>query len=68
VTDEQGQSRTARLETPEGYTLTALTSLAIADKVLGGNAPSGFQTPASAYGADLILEIDGVTRTGAETA
>jgi hypothetical protein len=31
-------------------------------KILGGNFTSGFQTPAKAYGADMILEIEGVTR------
>lgn len=52
----------SRLRTPEGYTLTVATSLLIAQRVLAGNAPAGFQTPAKAYGADLILEVDGVER------
>jgi len=36
--------------------------LNIAEKVLGGNFRTGFQTPAKAYGADLVLEIEGVMR------
>ncbi|MCB0546043.1 MAG: saccharopine dehydrogenase NADP-binding domain-containing protein [Phaeodactylibacter sp.] len=56
VWNENGDSRAARLVTPEGYTLTAYTSLNIARKVLEGNAPAGFQTPAKAYGSGLILE------------
>lgn len=52
----------SRLRTPEGYTLTALTAVAAAEKVLAGEAPAGFQTPSRAYGADFILEIPGVTR------
>jgi short subunit dehydrogenase-like uncharacterized protein len=38
------------------------TALAIVARVLGGSAPLGFQTPATAYGADFILELDGVLR------
>lgn len=63
VTDEEGQEAEARLKTPDGYTLTALTSVYIAQKVLGGEAPTGFQTPSKAYGADLICELEGVTRS-----
>lgn len=62
VTDEAGQRKTSRQQGPEGYTLTALTALAIVSKVLAGEAPVGFQTPSRAYGADLILEVEGVER------
>jgi len=62
VKNEKGQMVQARLSGPEGYTLTAHTSLIIAKKVLLGNAPVGFQTPAKAYGPDLIMELDGVVR------
>lgn len=63
VRNDAGETVEARLEAPEGYTLTALTSLLIARKVLDGNAPAGFKTPSLAYGADLVLEVEGVTRT-----
>lgn len=63
VSNDKGESRTARLRTPEGYTLTALSSLIIARKALQGNAPAGFQTPARAYGKDLVMEIPLVTRS-----
>lgn len=49
----------ARLITPNGYTLTALTSVLIAQKVFDGNFKKGFQTPSSAYGEGLILEVEG---------
>ncbi len=58
--DAQGKVAVSRLETPEGYALTALTAVAIMDKVLAGEAPNGFQTPAKAYGSDFILGIEGV--------
>jgi short subunit dehydrogenase-like uncharacterized protein len=50
------------MKAPEGYTVTAVASLNIAAKILKGNFTPGFQTPAEAYGADLVLEIEGVTR------
>jgi short subunit dehydrogenase-like uncharacterized protein len=61
--DESGSRRAARLQAPEAYTLTALTAVAAVERVLRGEAPPGFQTPATAYGADFILEIPGVVRT-----
>ena len=62
VVNVSGAKESVRLILPEGYTLTAHTSLLIVQKVMAGNAPKGFQTPAMAYGADLIMEIEGVTR------
>lgn len=62
VKDDAGASVVARLRCPEGYKLTALTALTIVEHVLAGNFSTGFQTPAKAYGADLILEIEGVER------
>ena len=62
VRDEQGNRVEARLNGPDGYTMTAHTALLIARRVLQGNAPAGFQTPSSAYGADLVLEVPGVGR------
>ncbi len=63
VTDASGQRRVSRLRCPEAYTLTALTTLAIVERLLREeHAPEGFQTPSRAYGADFILKIEGVTR------
>jgi short subunit dehydrogenase-like uncharacterized protein len=66
VVDDRGARCVSRVRTPEAYTLTALTALAIAEKVLTGHAPVGFQTPSRAYGADLLLEIPGATREDSE--
>ncbi len=62
VTDTTGKTSTVRLSGPEGYTLTTFSTLLIAQKVLTGNFTSGYQTPASAFGEDLVLEIPGVKR------
>lgn len=43
--------------TLDGYTLTAKTSVLIAEKILAAKFTTGYQTPASAYGAGLILEV-----------
>lgn len=59
VTDKNGNSLTSTLETQEGYTLTAMTSVDVALKVVAGNFKPGFQTPSLAYGKDLITEVSG---------
>jgi short subunit dehydrogenase-like uncharacterized protein len=62
--DGSGNDVQARLETPNGYALTAKTSVLIAQKILNQNFKPGYQTPALAYGANLILEVPGTSRTG----
>lgn len=63
VEDDQGHKAVSRLSGPEaGVNWTSLTALAAVRKVLAGHAPPGFQTPAMAYGADFVLETEGVTR------
>ncbi|MDP2054536.1 MAG: saccharopine dehydrogenase, partial [Acidobacteriota bacterium] len=63
VEDDRGSRATARLHGPEaGVVWTGRAALAAVRKVLSGNAPEGFQTPAKAYGADFVLECEGVTR------
>jgi short subunit dehydrogenase-like uncharacterized protein len=52
----------SKIVTPEGYTLTARAALHVAQKVLESEPSPGFHTPASAFGADLALELEGVTR------
>jgi short subunit dehydrogenase-like uncharacterized protein len=62
VQDDAGGRAEARLTTPEGYTLTALTALASVKKVLAGEAPAGYQTPSLAFGPDFVLSIEGCSR------
>ncbi|MBL8062719.1 MAG: saccharopine dehydrogenase NADP-binding domain-containing protein [Anaerolineales bacterium] len=52
----------AKLRTPEAYYLTALTSVEIMKRILADDYKPGFQTPSKAYGADFILQFDGVQR------
>ena len=63
--DLNGNSVESRLQCPEGYTTTALAALNITQKILDGNLIPGYQTPAKAYGPDLILELEGTSRQNA---
>ena len=62
ASDTDGNTVESRMQGPEGYTITAIAALNIAEKILAGNFTAGYQTPAKAYGADLVMEIDGVAR------
>jgi short subunit dehydrogenase-like uncharacterized protein len=67
VTDENGNLVSVRLILPETYTLTALTAIAGAKKLLNktdnsGQNLKGFFTPAQAFGPNFILEIPNTIR------
>ena len=62
VTNPKGETVEATMRCPEAYSLTAHTTLLIAQKILNGQYKPGYQTPATAYGEDLIMEITGVER------
>lgn len=66
VTDgESGETRVARLKTPNGYALTAKTAVESALRTLDGEPAAGFQTPATAFGSEYVLEFDDVVRRDA---
>ena len=63
VADEKGGRAVSRLHGPEaGLVWTTITALRAAQKVVNGAAKPGYQTPASAFGKDFVLEGEGVTR------
>lgn len=62
VMNERGDKAVSLLKTPEGYDLTAMTTILIVKKILTNNFRAGFQTPSTAYGKDLVLEIPNVVR------
>jgi short subunit dehydrogenase-like uncharacterized protein len=62
VEDGAGGVAEGRLHGPDGYLLTAHAALIIVARVLAGDVKPGFQTPSTAYGPDLPLEIPDVTR------
>lgn len=62
VRGAEGAAATARLEGPEAYTFTARAAVLAAERVLGGTAPRGYQTPSTAFGSDFVLDVEGVER------
>ncbi|WP_254537373.1 saccharopine dehydrogenase family protein [Halomarina litorea] len=64
VTDGEATDE-ARLRTPNGYALTVETAVESARRVLAGEVEPGYHTPAGAFGADYVLQFDGVEREDA---
>ncbi len=60
--DASGGRVAAIQRQPGGYALTALGAVEIAERVLREETKPGWQTPATAYGPDLVLAVPGVTR------
>jgi short subunit dehydrogenase-like uncharacterized protein len=63
VHNARGMVATARLDTFEGYSLTAQTAWDIAKRTAKGEGRPGFQTPSMVFGADYILNFPNTTRT-----
>ncbi len=62
--NEQGEFAEAWLETLEGYDFTAKSGVRAVEKTLEVR-PRGATTPARAFGADFVLEIEGTRRLDA---
>lgn len=63
VIDADGNRAVSRLHGPEaGLVWTSRCCLDAVAHVLAGEAAPGHQTPSTAYGPDLVLEAEGVTR------
>lgn len=57
-----GRTAVSRLRGPNGYDLTVYAALAAVERVLTTDTPTGFQTPATAFGPDFVLELPGIVR------
>lgn len=62
VWDSNGNEVVAEMVTPESYALTAKTAIMCAEKILNKEVGAGYFTPAGAFGADFIMNFEGVTR------
>ena len=62
ATDDEGEVVASRLRTPDTYDVTAETAVESARRVLDGDVSEGFQTPASAFGPDYVLDFDDFER------
>ncbi|MEM6523172.1 MAG: saccharopine dehydrogenase NADP-binding domain-containing protein [Bacteroidota bacterium] len=51
-----------RLKLPNGYSLTASAIGLITQKILNDDLKLGYQTPSTAFGSDLIYEVEGSER------
>ena len=60
IEDAEGRRHAARVHTPDPYGFTATVAVAIAARAVAGDVEIGFQTPSSAYGADLLRTFEGV--------
>jgi short subunit dehydrogenase-like uncharacterized protein len=58
--DRSGRRVAARVHTPEAYACTAVTAVAVVERVLGGDLAVGYQTPARVYGAGFVRALEGV--------
>ncbi|WP_127105091.1 saccharopine dehydrogenase family protein [Pararhodobacter zhoushanensis] len=59
VVNAEGMVVELRLRTAEAYQLTALSMAEIGARVMQGDAPIGYQTPSTAYGAEFVLTLPG---------
>jgi short subunit dehydrogenase-like uncharacterized protein len=64
VRNARGATQEMWLDVAEGYQFTTYASLACVQGVLGGRVPPGTHTPATAFGAEFVLEIEGSTLPG----
>jgi short subunit dehydrogenase-like uncharacterized protein len=57
VVGRDGSVAEGLVDTPTGYGFTQIAAVEIAARILDGDFTVGFQTPASAYGPDLLTSI-----------
>jgi short subunit dehydrogenase-like uncharacterized protein len=62
VVDANGNIAESRLETINGYALTARTSVLIAQRLINEKHRAGYYTPAQFFGEDFILQIESTRR------
>ena len=63
VEDRRGTILRGRMTTPQSYSFTAISASALLQRAACGDIEAGFQTPARLYGADLVLSLEGVSRS-----
>ena len=61
VRNQADETRSALLQTPEGYKLTAMTAVRCLQRVLRGDVQPGAWTPAGAFGSEFIKSFEGVS-------
>lgn len=59
VKNAKGDSQTARIVTMNGYALTVIASVTIAEHLLKNQVKGGYKTPSQLMGADFITKLPG---------
>jgi short subunit dehydrogenase-like uncharacterized protein len=57
VTGEDGTVVRSMADTPDGYMPTVTSAIEVVSRALNGSYKVGFQSPASAYGAELLTDL-----------
>ena len=60
ITNAKGETKQARMITPNGYETTVNVALAMLEHVLDNNPKPGFYTPARLMGTDFITTLPGI--------
>jgi short subunit dehydrogenase-like uncharacterized protein len=60
--DAHGRSRSIRIVTLNGYSLTVFSSLALAQRLMSSACPPGCWTPAGLIGENFILSLPGTSK------
>jgi len=63
VTGEDGTVARSMVDTPDGYMPTVTSVVEVVNHALNGSFKTGFQSPASAYGAELLTSLFDVNIT-----
>ena len=63
VTGEDGTVARSMVDTPDGYMPTVTSAVEVVNRALKGSFQNGFQSPASAYGAELLSSLFDVNIT-----
>ncbi|MDX1497619.1 MAG: hypothetical protein R3352_08700, partial [Salinisphaeraceae bacterium] len=62
----KGETRTARVQTANGYTVTFHGALAVTDYLLSNQVDGGSYTPSMLCGADLVEQLPGSGKISVE--
>src|ERR1700730_15078598 len=60
--DPSGRRQEIRISSPNGYSLTVFSSLAIVERLIANDFPPGCWTPAAIMGKDFILSLPGTSK------
>ncbi|MCU7616236.1 saccharopine dehydrogenase NADP-binding domain-containing protein [Chryseobacterium sp. PBS4-4] len=57
IVGKDGKIVRAMIDAPSGYTLTPISAVAVANRILNNDFKTGFQSPGSAYGSGILNDL-----------